>query len=417
MKLVMNRYSLPTKCKICTKIDTKERSIRKEEERIRRWRDRRKGGSYSEDQRMKDNFRAIKQEMRSEFIEKQSDSSDDQLMKEDWDEIEKLKADMDSLLEERTRERSQTGIPMSGESSLSISKSPITTSALTHNTAAAMGSANTSSSSSGEEEKEVVGRLTPSIRFFPIDTLKDATLIFSWQEMMPTIKPLLCDDQDTSLSVTLLRQGKTPDDSEPVARIQTTKPRSEERQREIILSIEQALFPLSSPRIFFVVGSLRRTAKQSDLHLRASTARNTAFLRRPPMGVSIGIEGSTEDTATLGGYVYIDDVPYILTVHHLFTDADSGEVFKPGTIITQPSLQEVKEAGVLWDRLRSLPSRLRQKSIRGSESLLARVPLRPTGEFFGIQESTFEGWVLQHRDGLGNMQSAQYESRLQHLSL
>ncbi|KAE9380942.1 hypothetical protein N431DRAFT_459852 [Stipitochalara longipes BDJ] len=38
MKLVMNRYSLPTKCKICTKIDTKERSIRKEEERIRRWR-------------------------------------------------------------------------------------------------------------------------------------------------------------------------------------------------------------------------------------------------------------------------------------------------------------------------------------------------------------------------------------------
>jgi hypothetical protein len=38
MKLVMNRYNLPEKCKICTKIDTKERAIRKEEERIRRWR-------------------------------------------------------------------------------------------------------------------------------------------------------------------------------------------------------------------------------------------------------------------------------------------------------------------------------------------------------------------------------------------
>jgi hypothetical protein len=37
MKLVMNRYQLPEKCKICTKIDTKERAIRKEEERIRRW--------------------------------------------------------------------------------------------------------------------------------------------------------------------------------------------------------------------------------------------------------------------------------------------------------------------------------------------------------------------------------------------
>ncbi len=38
IKLVMNRYSLPEKCKICTKIDTKERAIRKEEDKIRRWR-------------------------------------------------------------------------------------------------------------------------------------------------------------------------------------------------------------------------------------------------------------------------------------------------------------------------------------------------------------------------------------------
>jgi hypothetical protein len=38
MKLVMNRYQLAEKCKICTKIDAKERAIRKEEDRIRRWR-------------------------------------------------------------------------------------------------------------------------------------------------------------------------------------------------------------------------------------------------------------------------------------------------------------------------------------------------------------------------------------------
>ena len=34
---MMNRYSLPDKCKTCTKIDTKERMIRKEEEGICRW--------------------------------------------------------------------------------------------------------------------------------------------------------------------------------------------------------------------------------------------------------------------------------------------------------------------------------------------------------------------------------------------
>jgi hypothetical protein len=33
----MNRYQLAEKCKLCTKIETKERSIRKEQERIRRW--------------------------------------------------------------------------------------------------------------------------------------------------------------------------------------------------------------------------------------------------------------------------------------------------------------------------------------------------------------------------------------------
>jgi hypothetical protein len=38
MKLVMNHYSLSEKCKTCTKIDTKERAIRREEDRIRRWR-------------------------------------------------------------------------------------------------------------------------------------------------------------------------------------------------------------------------------------------------------------------------------------------------------------------------------------------------------------------------------------------
>ena len=37
MKLVMNCYSLSEKCKTCTKIDTKERAIRREVDRIRHW--------------------------------------------------------------------------------------------------------------------------------------------------------------------------------------------------------------------------------------------------------------------------------------------------------------------------------------------------------------------------------------------
>ena len=37
MKLAMNTYSKPEKCKICIKIDTKENRLRKERDRIHRW--------------------------------------------------------------------------------------------------------------------------------------------------------------------------------------------------------------------------------------------------------------------------------------------------------------------------------------------------------------------------------------------
>jgi len=38
MKLVMQTYEVKDKCKLCTKIDTKKRMIRKEQDRIKRWR-------------------------------------------------------------------------------------------------------------------------------------------------------------------------------------------------------------------------------------------------------------------------------------------------------------------------------------------------------------------------------------------
>ena len=404
----MNRYNLPTKCKICAKIDTKERAIRKEEDRIRRWLKEGKGMSRSEDQRINNIFRLIEQKGRSEGIERQPGTPDDQPVKEVWDEVEKLKGEISSLLEERIRERSQTGIPGSGGSDPSLSTPPSMTldgllKSVTLDTPVEMSSANTSGSSSGKKGKEVgpAGELPPSTRFFPIDTLKDAALILSWQELMPIIKPLLYDDQDASLSVTLLRQGKTAEDSKPVVRIQTSTPRSEERQREIFGSIEQALSPMSVPRILFVVGSIRRTARKSDLHLQPCTARNTAFLRRPPMGVSIGIEGSTEDTATLGGYVYIDGIPHILTVHHLFTNCDTGEAFKPGTVITQPSLQEVKERGVLWDRLRSSGECFHLECVQKAfEDLKACLPEFP----FAQLESSSGYRNRPSRDGFSNVE-------------
>jgi hypothetical protein len=405
MKLVMNRYQVEEKCKICQKIDRKEAQIRKEEERIRRWRN---GGKLSwsfASQQLKDESRVGEKEGKLKGIGEQAGSASNDV----WDEIEKLKAKINELLEDRIRERSHAGIGGSGEDEPKGQAPKSTTlegslKSLRLHTSGETSPSNISDSPSQNRGNQVVasGNPSPASRIFPIDPAKDASLIFSWQEhVLPVIKPLLCDGQDTSLSMTLLRQGKTRDDSEPVVLIQTSKPRSEERQQEIIRCIEKHLFPLQSPRILFVVGLIKRTARRSDLDILPYTARNTAFLRRPPMGVSIGIEGSVKDTATLGGYIYIDGIIYILTVHHLFTDDDTCEVYKPGTAITQPSLQEVKELGEMWDPLKASGETFHRECVKKSfEDLKACLP-----EFsFGHLERSSGYRNRASRDGFTNIE-------------
>ncbi len=68
MKLVMNRYSKPEKCKICTKIETKERSIRKEEDRIYRWR-REENRSHSID-KAEDTIQMLQEEVARLYAER-----------------------------------------------------------------------------------------------------------------------------------------------------------------------------------------------------------------------------------------------------------------------------------------------------------------------------------------------------------
>jgi hypothetical protein len=61
MRLVMGTYDNPEKCRLCTKIDTKNRSIRKEEEKIKRWRH--ESGRSASIEKAEDTVYGLKQEI------------------------------------------------------------------------------------------------------------------------------------------------------------------------------------------------------------------------------------------------------------------------------------------------------------------------------------------------------------------
>lgn len=194
---------------------------------------------------------------------------------------------------------------------------------------------------------------TPRIRSFPIDVSIDSALITAWKSLvLPHIAKIVPPDDDSSITASLVRRGTTAKDSRPVIRIQTSKPRSAQQREDITKKIQKRLSAFESIQITFAVGSVRRTAQRSDLEVLPCAAQNTGFSPRPPMGVSIGVGGSTRDTATLGGYIYVDNIPHILTVHHLFADEEAKITYKPGTAVTQPSWQEVKDFSESWEGIR-----------------------------------------------------------------
>lgn len=194
---------------------------------------------------------------------------------------------------------------------------------------------------------------TQRIRSFPIDVSIDTALITAWKSfILPHMSQIVPPDGDSSIAASLIRRGTTPKESRPVVRIQTSKPRSPQQREDITKNIQKRLSAFESIQVTFAVGSVRRTAQRSDLEALPCTAQNTGFSPRPPMGVSIGVGGSTRDTATLGGYIYVDDIPHILTVHHLFADEETKTTYKPGTAVTQPSWQEVKDFSESWEGIR-----------------------------------------------------------------
>jgi hypothetical protein len=130
---------------------------------------------------MEDEWRVNEQESkRSESLNEQAD----QPSRDVWWEVEKLKREIDSLLGDRIRERSQVGITGSEdiepkERPSAPLQSPLKSLRLDSPDEVGSMVAGSSSRQKAGKEVELPRKLTPVSRLFPIDASKDATLIFA----------------------------------------------------------------------------------------------------------------------------------------------------------------------------------------------------------------------------------------------
>ncbi|KAG4442354.1 hypothetical protein IFR05_002132 [Cadophora sp. M221] len=172
---------------------------------------------------------------------------------------------------------------------------------------------------------------------FPLDPAHDSKLLTTWHgSVLPAI--LLNQEVFGDLrSIHVSRQGSSLEDSVPTIIVTC----EEVANKVKVDSLHRAVSDLfdrddrQSLRIAFDEGKLRRTVKVDDPPICAP--RNIEGQLFPSFGSSIGIQGRTDSTATLGGYLLIDGGIYLLTVDHLIDE--QWIRFKP-VPITHPSEQE-----------------------------------------------------------------------------
>ena len=148
--------------------------------------------------------------------------------------------------------------------------------------------------------------------FFPLHLADDKDILDIWHgSVLPNLK---LDGYEGITAAHIFRFGLTKENSIPSVFVSLEDSSREDIIRKKISKLFEE--PLrSSLRISFEESSIRRTAKKEDPPI--CVARNTSFQEYPVHGASVGIKHRIDSTATLGGYVLVDDHPAVLTVDHL----------------------------------------------------------------------------------------------------
>ena len=244
------------------------------------------------------------------------------------------------------------------------------------------------------------------------NALKDPTSFESlWeQSILPQLDLILPQLVGECYAVNVFRDPTCQDNSaRQIIIIEARRAPSQAVQDRISQTVFRRLSERDRKRVRFVFyrGATERacgscgTSEENQDHI--CQARRPFYLRRPPMGSSIGLAGTEQRTATLGGYILLDGALHMLTVHHLFEDHGDQSISK-GVDLTQPSLEDLRGLRCEFSRLEQLAQQAGQVSTEdraifwdrrnmfrtpdGDEELLIGDSFRSSG--FGTRISSFQ---------------------------
>jgi hypothetical protein len=148
--------------------------------------------------------------------------------------------------------------------------------------------------------------------FFPLHSTNDKSILEFWHGTV--LSSLKSEAYQGITAAHLFRSGLTEENSFPTILVSVDDSSREASLRENISQLfDESL--RSSLRISFEQSTIRRTVKEQDPPI--CTARNISFQACPVHGASVGIKHRIDSTATLGGYVMVDECLAVLTVDHL----------------------------------------------------------------------------------------------------
>ena len=199
----------------------------------------------------------------------------------------------------------------------------------------------------------------PPVKVFAIKPKDDGELVRIWMNsILPALPDILSQGVGGTYAASLVRRGSSDLTANPCIQIESPYiPGPENRA-----SIEEALNKICHAngqrrgiQVLFTKGRLQKLFQGPDSDTGGEDS-DQQFLHfnlnrpctKPGMGASLGLMCSTKVSATLGGYILVDGLKYILTSDHFVersrdTTINGGVVMENQNTLVSPSLADLAQ--------------------------------------------------------------------------